>query len=213
MTENVTAYPLDWPVGRPRRAEGLRKDGSFNKKRANGRYVQTLDITIADALERLQHEIDLLGPPDAILSSNVPTRLDGRPRSNVGRPSDPGVALYFTLAGDPVCLPCDTYRLVAHNIAAIAAHISSTRAIERHGVASVREMFSGFTALPAPGKADSAQWWLVLGVDPDAGRAAIEAAYRAKATKLHPDRPGGSAAAMAELNSARDEALTNNRKK
>jgi phenylpropionate dioxygenase-like ring-hydroxylating dioxygenase large terminal subunit len=31
-------------------------------------------------------------------------------------------------------MPCDRYTRVADNIAAIAAHIDATRAIERHGV-------------------------------------------------------------------------------
>lgn len=118
------------------------------------------------------------------------------------KPDDPGVAVYFQIGGEPHCLPCDTYLLVEHNIAAIAAHIEATRAIERHGVASVREMFSGFAALPAPQK-----WFEILGVSAGSNADVIRAAYRALAAKRHPDRPGGSHDAMSELNKARDDGM------
>ena len=202
----VAPYPLQWPAGRPRKPAGLRKAGKFNtKQRHNGRsYASASDLTIAAALSRLQAELDRIGARYAVVSSNLETRLDSLPRSGQREPADPGVAVYFQLDGKPTCLPCDTYQRVAHNLAAIAAHIENTRAIERHGVATVAEMFSGFVALPAPGAARS--WWDVLECRPDASRAIIEAQYRRLALDRHPDR-GGSQSSMAELNRARDEAL------
>src|SRR5690606_37638439 len=116
--------------------------------------------------------------------------LDGLPRSGQAEPSDPGVALYFDLAGKPHCMPCDTYTKVAQNIAAIAAHIEATRAIERHGVSSVAEMFSGFTALPAP--SSKRAWRDVLGFHGTQlpSKASIDSAWREKAKKAHPDAGG-----------------------
>lgn len=201
------AYPLHWPAGRPRTAVAARQYGRFNKKQHNGRWTESKSLTVADALARLQDEIDRIGARYPVVSSNLETRLDGLPRSGQREPDDPGVALYFDLKGEPHCLPCDTYTRVADNIAAIAKHIEATRAIERYGVASIREMFAGFAALPAPGQAESALWWKVLRVEQTATEAEIQAAYRRRAAEVHPDRPGGSAAAMAEVNSARDEAL------
>lgn len=201
------AFPLHWPAGRPRTAASSRQYGRFNKKQHNGRWNETKSLTVADALARLQDELDRIGACYPVVSSNLETRLDGLPRSGQRDPDDPGVALYFDLKGEPHCLPCDTYTRVADNIAAIAKHIEATRAIERYGVASIREMFAGFAALPAPGQAESALWWKVLRVDQTASEADIQAAYRKRAAEVHPDRPGGSAAAMAEANAARDEAL------
>lgn len=197
----VPAYPLQWPAGRPRRA--VRKEGRFGTSRRQGDYSwrSHSEITVAEALKRLQAEIDRIGGRYAVISTNMETRLDGLPRSGQREPSDPGVAVYFQLAGKPHCMPCDTYTKVAHNIAAVAAHIEATRAIERHGVASVSEMFAGFVALPPPKSP-----WDVLGIRPASTVEEINAAFRAKAPKAHPDR-GGSHAAMAELNTARDEAL------
>lgn len=85
----------------------------------------------------------------------------------------------------------------------IAAHIEALRGQERWGVADLRQAFAGHVALPAP-----EQWWQILGVGMQATRTEILAAWRDKARTAHPDA-GGSDAAMARLNAARDEALRN----
>lgn len=68
--------------------------------------------------------------------------------------------------------------------------------------------FSAFEALPAPGASPRRNWWDVLGVERSAASETIKSAYRKRAAEVHPDRPGGSASAMAELNVARDAALS-----
>lgn len=197
----TTAYPLTWPQGKPRRAHGARRQGRFSTTR-NSVLKTSGPVTIADAIERLQVELDRIGARNVVLSSNLELRLDGLPRSGQSEPFDPGVAVYFQLAGKPHCLPCDTYTRAADNIAAVAAHIEATRAIERHGVASVAKMFTGFRALPAP---SSTPWWRVLQVPESATWPEAEAAFLRLAMERHPDR-GGSDAMMADLNRARDEA-------
>lgn len=146
------AYPLQWPQARPRTSGGSRKRASFNKKHVpvGKAHTVTSELTVADAVGRLQREIDLLGATTYVLSTNLALRLDGLPRSGQAEPEDPGAALYFRIGGRDHCLPCDTYDRIADNIAAIAKHIEATRAIERYGVASMSEMFAGFVALPAP---------------------------------------------------------------
>ena len=212
MPENVAAFPLQWPAARPRKAARERKRAQFNKKVVTYHgWSRNAELSVADALNRLQVELDKIGARYPVISSNLETRLDGLPRSGQKEPSDPGVALYFDLKGKPHCMPCDTYDRVADNIAAIAKHIEATRAIDRFGVATVSEMFAGFQALPAPGKADSALWWNVLRVAQTATVDEIMAAWRKRAAEEHPDRPGGSTAAMAEVNAARDEALKERR--
>lgn len=203
----TAAYPLQWPQGRPRKSAGGRKRASFGKKVNNGRYQETKDLTVADALGRLQDELDRIGARYPVVSTNLEPRLDGRPRSGQAEPRDPGVALYFDLAGKPHCMPCDTYDRVADNIAAIAKHIEATRAIERYGVANMSEMFAGFTALPAPGAKRS--WREVFGFGPSEpiSKTYLHDRFRAKSKTAHPDADGGSTEAMAELNQARADAL------
>lgn len=204
----VTPYPLQWPANRPRTITGKRKEGKFNRKETvynNGSsWKRTHDLTIATAIKRLQESLDRIGARLPVVSSNLEIRLDGLPRSGQRQPDDPGVAVYFQLKGDPICMPCDTYTKVADNIAAVAAHIEATRSIERHGVASLKEMFSGFAAISAqPGQR---AWWAVLGLSASATTSEINEAYRRLARERHPDQ-GGTDSAMAELNAARDEAI------
>lgn len=202
---SVAAFPLQWPAGRPRKTS--RKRATFGKKVHNGRWAETKDLTVADALGRLQDELDRIGARQPVVSTNLETRLDGLPRSGQAEPRDPGVALYFQLDGQPHCMPCDTYDRVADNIAAIAKHIEATRAIDRFGVASVREMFTGFQALPAPGAKRPWREVLLFGSDMlRPNRDMVEKRYRELAKERHPDA-GGSADAMAELNAAKAEAL------
>lgn len=201
---SVSAFPLQWPVNRPRRPNAQRKTATFGKKVDNGTRKRTDPLTIYDAVKRLQNELDMIGARYPTISTNVETRLDGLPRSDRAAPEDPGVALYFTLGDKPHCMPCDTYTRVADNMAAIAAHMAATRLIERHGVASVAEMFAGFQALPAPGKADSQQWFNVLGFDARAALTEID--IRERYRRLAKER-ADSEPALRELNVARDEAL------
>src|SRR5690606_12577794 len=48
---SVSAYPLQWPAGRPRKTS--RKRATFGKKVHNGRWTETKDLTVADSLGRL----------------------------------------------------------------------------------------------------------------------------------------------------------------
>jgi hypothetical protein len=193
------AYPLSWPRGRPRTAADQRKRATFNVKEWNGRWDETKSVSIVRARERLRRELDLLGAINEVLSTNVELRLDGQPRSDRRAPEDAGVALYFRLDGRDTALACDKWDRVADNIVAIAKHIEALRGMDRWGVGTREQAFAGYQALPAP-----EQWWDVLGVPRDADTASIDAAWRAKMQTAHPDK-GGSTAAAARLNWARDE--------
>lgn len=198
MAEAATPFPLAWPSGKTRRDPNKRRDGKFKSTHDRGGLIP---ITVAVALNRLERELDAIRARYPVVSTNLEVRRNGLPRSGQPEPADPGVAVYFHLDKKPHCLPCDTYRRVADNIAAIAAHIEATRAVERHGVASVTEMFSGFAALPAP-----TDWRRTLEINGTPTRAAIEEAYRRLARGRHPDT-GGSHVAMTELNAAKTAAL------
>lgn len=195
---NPSAYPLAWPTGRPRTPAHHRKDSKF---KTNGGA-----LTVAKAADRVAAELTRLGAIYGVMSSNLEVRNDGRPRSGQRNPEDPGVCVYFQLSRKPYAMACDRYRTVADNLAAIAAHIDATRAITRHGVASAEETLQAFQALPSPDSPPTArQWWDVLGVASRPSISEVDAAYRKLATERHPDR-GGSEAAMAELNAAREAA-------
>lgn len=197
----IEAFPLSWPIGRPRTPVYRLKRATFS---TNHRALSTYD-----SLLRLRREIELLGAANLVVSSNVPTRRDGDPRAGF-EPTDPGVAIYFQIVTErPVamqqtCLACDRWDRVADNIAAIAAHVGATRGILRWGVGDVAQAFAGYRQLAAVG-ADR-PWWQVLGFDkPPPAEGDVRDRWLQRAAENHPDR-GGTHDASAELNRAYSEA-------
>jgi len=197
--EAIPRYPLEWPLGWKRTDSYRRQRASFQtKSSADGR------LSVAKAMERLQGEIDRLGGRNAVLSTNVSLRLDGRPRSDQ-EPSDPGVALYFTFKGKATVLACDKWNRVADNIAALAAHIDALRRVDRYGVGTIEQALAGYKALPAD---TAANWRAVFGFAKDSRPTVdqVDSAYKRLAREKHPD-VGGAEIEMAHLNRARDYAL------
>lgn len=116
------------------------------------------------------------------------------------------VAVYFHLKGKPMVMACDLYQTPYENIHSLGHAIEHLRGLERHGGGVMMERaFTGFAALPAP--PSGRQWWETLGVDRNASRDSVLAAWKRLAMEHHPDR-GGSPERMAEINAARDAALS-----
>lgn len=201
----ISAYPLQWPAGWPRC--NSRKTARFSTKARSYRFDS---LTISEGVARVLGELDRMGytRDDIVISTNVPTRLDGLPRSDRSEPGDPGAAVYWrTRKGENKVMAIDVYDRVADNLAAIAATLDAMRAIERHGGAVVLErVFTGFTALPSPGQ--KRDWQAVLELQalllPTLDD--VKKAYRRLASIHHPDKPGGSHERMTELNNALNEA-------
>lgn len=225
MSDEVTRYPLHWPLGFSRTPAGERKRANFAKRtrEAGKSYSTTRAVTVSEGVKRVQNELcrfSKLGKPwrtgwdprdcGCIISTNIQVRLDGLPRSDRGEPADPGVAVYFELDDKDLVLCCDKWDRVADNLAAIAATLDAMRGLERWGVTEVSRAFDGFAQLPAPGESTAAQTcWTVLGIQPSATYRPddIEKAFRTRAMTCHPDRPGGSHEAFTALQSAKEEAL------
>lgn len=207
---SLNAYPLSWPSNWKRTGEAYRTAARFGKAggRSGERWIPARALTVQEALSRVQTELERMGieRDDIVISTNVPTRMDGMPRSGAAEPRDPGVAVYWEeRAGARRVMAVDRYDRVADNLAAVAATLDAMRSIERHGGAMVLERaFTGFTALPAPDAKRT--WWDILQCSRGASADVIRAQYRRLASDHHPDR-GGDPARMAELNAARDEAL------
>jgi hypothetical protein len=195
--EKVHSYPLAWPQEWPRTERRQRKSSQFRTK-----YL--------DAWENLQKELKLLGASNVTISSNASLRRDGKPYSEAMSDDldDPGVAIWFSMKGTSRAMARDCYLTPAENLHALGHVVEAMRTINRHGGSYMSERtFSAFVALPAPG-AKVRSWREVLGFAASANPRLedIEAAYRQAAKRRHPDVPGGSTEAMAELNAARDAA-------
>lgn len=197
----IAAYPLQWPAGWPRTKPLAIKHAKFNKR---GR-----DLTVTDGVNRVIAELIRMDVDrqDIVVSTNVRTRLDGLPRSGEREPDDRGAAVYWqNRKGEKRVMAIDQYSQVADNLGAIAATLDAMRAIERHGGAQILDRaFSGFTALPAPSSKRTWREVMNYGFE-KVERDLVMKRYRQLASELHPDKPTGSHAAMAELNQARAEA-------
>jgi DnaJ-class molecular chaperone with C-terminal Zn finger domain len=197
------AFPLIWPDGWPRTPAGQRKDGwaTFKRQVDNGRYRSGQPWTFAQARDALLDEVWKHKPQSVVISSNFPTGRNG-PMDGKRRPADEGIAVYFQRKGKPYVVACDRYNDAEGNMRSLALALEAMRQLERHGGGVMMERaYEGFAALPAP-----PSHWEVLGVQPGAPAAEIQAAYRRRAREAHPDQ-GGSDAEMAAINSARDAAL------
>lgn len=205
-----TAFPLAWPVGRPRTRATDRQAAKFGAVKtvrgAGGNYPARGQLSMAIAMDRLFRQVDLFGARYPLISSNVRIRQDGLPYSGERPPEDPGVAVYFQRDRRPYCLACDTFLRPEDNLAAVAAHIEATRAVLRYGVATAEETLRAFEALPSP--EHERAWRDVLELRDRAAvtEADVQAAYRRLARERHPDH-GGSDSMMADLNTARDRAM------
>ena len=180
----TTAYPLSWPLGRPR--EKFRQRSNFKP----GSFAQVRD--------GLLNELKLMRAQKVILSSNVTLRQDGLPYAGQAQPKDPGVAVYFHHKGREVCFACDRWAKVEENLQAIRHTINALRGIARWGTGDmVDAAFRGFEALPAPRH----DWRDTLELPATAKPEQAEEAYKRLALKHHPDR-GGSDEIMGRLNEA-----------
>lgn len=195
-----SSFPLQWP-------DGWKRTPGYERKRAP--YKTSDDA----AIKHLLAELRRMGAHTIVLSTNIAVKKDGLPYAQQAHATDdPGAAVWWsTTAFKDRVIACDKWDRVYDNIHALGLAIGAMRAIDRAGASQVMERaFTAFGALPPAAAAPVVRpWWEVLGLPKEALSFAtlvmIEAQYRELAAKAHPDR-GGSDAAMAELNRAREEA-------
>ncbi len=188
----ATAYPLAWPPMFPRA-----------KNREKGAFKTTLPNAMKNVDDSLRRFATDSGKrlSDVVISSNVSL--------GVNRPTDTGVAVWFTWDGMGVCIAVDRYMAIESNLQAIH-HIIEARRVElRHGtLALVRATLQGFLALPAPA---GASWREVLGVEKDATPTQIRDAYRAQRSAAHPDKHSGDSSKFDAVQKAYDQAVAEGR--
>lgn len=150
-------------------------------------------------------------------------RIDGNLRANV-KVTDPGVILAFdTNAHGPMSFPCDTFTARYYrdapdwhiNLRAIALGLEALRKLDRYGITSSGQQYTGWQQLgaapmgvAAPMTLEEAAAFAAAGIphtpiadvlsDPDT----LQACYLAAAKQLHPDH-GGDTAAFQRLQDAK----------
>lgn len=190
------AYPLAWPDGWPRTRVADRKHGYKQFQRPCGSW------TFPAARDALIAEIWMHGPARVVLSSNFQPGPRG-PLAGKRRPDDEAIAIYFDRAGGrDYAMACDRYHDAEGNMRSLTLALEAMRQLDRHGGGVMLERaFQGFLALSPPKKAHE-----ILGVTANANAPQVREAWRKAIAITHPDQ-GGSQAAAAELNAARDQML------
>jgi hypothetical protein len=182
---NPQAYPLTWPIRQPRTKS--RTESRFKKPHQNsrpGNYMAHRRHTIDEARRCLSDELERLGGSHPVLSTNLILRLDGQPKSGQSQPLDPGVAVYFEYMGKPHVLACDKWQHVECNIYAIAKHIEAMRGMDRWGVGTTEQAFTGYLALEAQ---TQPKWFEYLECKWDDLPSVVEESRRRLIRKYHPD--------------------------
>jgi hypothetical protein len=183
------AYPLQWPVGQLR--AGTAKKSKF------------AEHTLTSCVKELHRQVKLMDGRDPVISSNVPLRQDGNPRADYLRReiSDKGVAVYFVRRGRMVCLACDKWDSVEHNLWAICKTIDNMRMLPQWGCSDILDRtMVGLGELPMI--ATGIDIWSILDMEATTDKEAIQARYKELAKKFFSDE-----LKIRDLNTARDAAL------
>ncbi len=205
MNDEITSYPLSYPVNQPRTDPMKRKHARFTTRSRGGfgSYGSSRKHSVHESARELEAEIRRMGGKDMIISSNLKVKANGLPYSSQKQPDDPGVAVYFKWKDRDLVFACDSWLSVEDNLWAIVKHIEALRGQERWGVGSLDQAFMGYMQLPDP---DARPWWEVLNVPKTASNEEIRAAYLKLAKQYHPDA-GGDAVMFDQVTKAYDLAI------
>jgi hypothetical protein len=192
-------------------------------KRTWGNY----GVDYTKCLNLLERELNhLQATGDVIIQIDMPEggiRRDGLPYADK-KPNSPRVAISFTSKHGPLVYYCDAHHDWRDNVRAIVLGLERLRLVERTGVISRGEQYTGFKALP-PGVPlgpatmtveEAAAVVFSKAVDKRAEKKMATAAdliadpliYRTIARRaalvLHPDTPGGDRVEWDRFQSAAD---------
>lgn len=115
-------------------------------------------------------------------------RLDGRPRADA-RPEHPGVIVVAETPRGQLQFPCDAFDNWVANLLAVALSLEALRKVDRYGVTSHGEQYTGWKALPNPNHQMTSEEALKL-VRRISGRIDPQEAIRTAEKLTHPDAGG-----------------------
>lgn len=119
------------------------------RRQQRSRFDAPWSVTI----EQLEREIGHLirGPREYVLEVDVAEsdiRLDGRLRASA-RPGYPGIIVSFESKHGPLRYIVDEFNDWQDNVRALAKGLEALRMVDRYGITSDGEQYTGFNALPA----------------------------------------------------------------
>lgn len=195
------------------------------------RSASAFRATWDDTLDLLCAEVEWLGGDQIVLQVDVTDaelRRDGMLRTHA-QVGFPGVRVSFNSVHGPLTYSTDAYearyagglRSWQANVRAIALGLEALRAVDRYGISSRGQQYTGWTAIgskPAVMTRDQAAEFIAYWAEPDqrekadAAAAAIKrgdpdalkVAYLRAARRAHPDFVKDDGDTMARLNQARE---------
>lgn len=177
------------------------------------RVSSPFNSSYSDTLDLLDRELRMLRATVTVVQLAVnegQLRRDGKLRAQV-YPDHPGVILSFQTKAGSFRYAADRFTHWHDNLRAIALGLEALRKIERYGIGSGTEQYTGYLQLEAVGRPmtiDEAAAFIGKhgAYDPDAVLIhwPYEGIYyRTCARKLHPDTPGGDADLFKRLQEAK----------
>lgn len=181
------------------------------------------EATYSATLELLDRELRQLAarrPVVELFVHEYQIKVDGELKATA-TPYQPGVVLLFDSRHGALRYSCDRFTHWHHNLRAIALGLEALRKIDRYGIGTGSEQYTGYRALPPGGIAlgagmsvdEAAEFLAAQSGMPlmDAGDLldapgvphadGVKHAYRLASKRLHPDT-GGDAALFARLTEA-----------
>jgi hypothetical protein len=129
-------------------------------ERSRSRQPSNFSAHWSETLATLEREVDMIGNrgrnTEAVIQLAVPEgaiRQDGQLKGGRSRPAHPGVIISFESKTGPLQFACDRFDASGadpwrHNVRAIALGLEALRKIDRYGIGSGTEQYTGFQALP-----------------------------------------------------------------
>jgi hypothetical protein len=210
----IIARPIEtWPGE-------MTRDSDRDYAPFSASWHQTLDLLAAEAGN--------LGATEVVMQLAIgesDLRIDGLVRANAS-PTHPGVIVSFESRYSPLRYSTDRFKrggLRDHcpgwqaNVRAVALGLEALRKVDRYGISTGGEQYSGFKAIGAAEPSSSSmsvEWaasllarhaWPEVAVDTTVGLALMDpaSAFRAAAKTMHPD-VGGDPEEYRRLVEARD---------
>jgi hypothetical protein len=186
---DITAFPLQWPLGWKQTPKWHRKTSRFKP------------LPFSKVRDELFKCLKRMGAKDIVLSTNVPLKNDGLPYANFKTPEDLGAAVYFQYKKKQMVFACDVWNKLEDNLLSICKTIESVRGIERWGASEMIERaFTGFAQLAAPDY--EKPWYEILNVKVNASKEEIKDAWKKQSIIHHPDKESGSHDMIVKINQA-----------
>ena len=182
----------------------LRKElwqGEFTKSRKS---AWSFRAPWSDTLAMLDRELTQLGAKELVIEADFresDIRLDGMPRSNARVPQFPGIRIAFESKHGPLVYQTDAYSGWRENVRAIALGLQALRAVDRYGITSRAEQYTGFKAIGSgsfelrefSSSEEAITWLRTKSGIAGAEGASLKTLSRMVARLCHPDHGGSRA--------------------